>query len=57
MSTIYVTTVPEITVDIGGYRAGFGVTQMGDVVRVKVRLDGVAVVRWEAPAHMAGEYR
>ena len=64
-ATLHPTTTPGVTLWTANYREGFGtivpsdapVLIGSDVFRYKLRADGVAILRWEAPAHMASDYR
>ena len=60
----YSTTIPDTVLVTDGFRPGFGTvlpsdsatTATLDIFRYKLRDDGVAIVRWEAPDHMKDEY-
>ena len=64
--TTYCTTYPDVLLMTDGYREGYGTIvptvesrlpeHASDVFRYKLRHDNVAVLRWEAPAHMTIEY-
>jgi hypothetical protein len=59
----YSTTIPDTVLVTNGFRPGFGTvspsdypTDTADIFSYKLRDDGVAIVRWEAPDHMKDEY-